>query len=273
MTELACCGMGTADMRVAVITPYFTEGKDVLQRCMASVQAQAVSVDHIFVADGHPQDWIESQRNVTQIIVRSNAGDFGDTPRCLGFVLGVRREYDILQFLDVDNVLMPDHFATVLDHFRGVDEARFPDLVVARRHMLRPDGSVLSVSIREDDELDHVDTSCYVFFRTAFDVGLKWSLIPRQLAFMGDRVFFGMLAAMKLKVAFNQSKTVGYTCLWEAVYREAGEEPPPNCRDVESHRAAARAWWRALDARSKSVIERRLGVPILEMPPKHLDAS
>ena len=120
------------------------------------------------------------------------------------------------------------------------------------------------VSIPEDDAGKHIDTSCYVFFRSAFFAGLKWSLIPRQLGFMDDRVFFAMLTHAGLRrVAFNQSKTVGYTCWWDSVYREAGEEPPPNCKHLEEHRAAAREWWRTLDPHSKGVIERALGLPII----------
>jgi cellulose synthase/poly-beta-1,6-N-acetylglucosamine synthase-like glycosyltransferase len=251
-------------MRIAVVTPYFKEGREVLQKCLASVQAQSVPADHVFLADGHPQYWLEEHRHVTHIELRKNVGDFGDTPRSLGFVVAMRGGYDLIQFLDADNVLMPDHFEVVLSHFRGLPEAEYPDLVVARRHMLRPDGSILPVSIPEDDAGKHIDTSCYVFFRSAFFAGLKWSLIPRQLGFMDDRVFFAMLTHAGLqRVAFNQSKTVGYTCWWDSVYREAGEEPPPNCKRLEEHRAAAREWWRTLDPHSKGVIERALGLPII----------
>ena len=253
-------------MRICVITPYFNEGREVLLRCLASVQSQCIPVDHILVADGHPQSWIESHDRVTHVVMRKNIGDFGDTPRSLGFLLGMRSDYDILQFLDADNVLMRDHFEAVLDHFRGVATADFPDIVVARRHMLRPDGSILPVGVPEDDARRHIDTNCYVFYRTAFDLGLKWSFIPKQLAFMDDRVFYGMLVAADVKIRFNERKTVGYTCLWEGAYRQVGEEPPPNCRNVEGHRAAALAWWRTLDHHSKSIIERRLGVPIFETP-------
>jgi glycosyltransferase involved in cell wall biosynthesis len=251
-------------MRVAVVTPYFDESKDVLERCMASARNQSVPVDHILVADGKPQYWIEAHANVTHVVLRKGTADFGDTPRCLGFVMGIRSGYDIIQFLDADNVLMPDHFAITLEHFRGRGAAEYPDVVVARRQMLRPDGSVLAASIPEDDALRHIDTSCYVFYRTAFPVGLKWSLIPRELAFMDDRVFFAMLTQVhrKLKLAFNQAKSVGYTCLWESIYRMIGEQPPANCKNLERHYAAAQQWWRTLDPYRKHLIERTLGLPI-----------
>ncbi len=254
-------------MRIAVVTPYFKESAEVLRRCLTSVQTQCVSVDHVMVADGHPQYWIEREPRVTHVELRKSAADFGDTPRSLGFVVAMRSDYDIIQFLDADNVLMPDHFEVVLRHFRGRPESEYPELVVARRHLLRPDGSILGVSIQEDDALKHIDTSCYIFYRTAFHVGLKWCLIPRQLGFMDDRVFFALMTHSRLsRIAVNQVKTVGYTCWWDDIYEEAGEEPPPNCKHLETYRAAAREWWRTLDPHSKAVIEKSLGLPII-LPP------
>lgn len=255
-------------MRIAVVTPYFKESADVLRRCLTSVQSQGVSVDHVLVADGHPQDWVEAQPGVTHVVLRTPAADFGDTPRSLGFVVAMRSEYDIIQFLDADNVLRKDHFDVVLQHFRGRPEAEYPDLVVARRQLLRPDGSELDHRIMEDDALVHIDTSCYVFYRTAFHIGLKWSFIPKQLGFMDDRVFFALMRKSGLaRIVVNQLKTVGYTCWWRDIYLEAGETPPPNSKDIEDYRAAARDWWYGLDVHSKRVIEARLGVPIIPGPP------
>jgi glycosyltransferase involved in cell wall biosynthesis len=254
-------------MRIAVVTPYFKESAEVLRRCLASVQSQGVPVDHVLVADGHPQDWIEAEPRVTHIVLRKSAADFGDTPRSIGFVSAMRSEYDIVQFLDADNILMPGHFDMTLRHFRGLPEAEYPELVVARRQLLRPDGSALGVSIKADDTLKHIDTSCYIFYRTAFHVGLKWCFIPKQLGFMDDHVFFALLTRSRLRrIAVNEARTVGYTCWWDDIYREAGEAPPPNCKHLEEYRAAARAWWGTLDAHSKSVIEARLGLPII-LPP------
>jgi len=252
-------------VRIAVVTPYFTESREVLERCLASVRGQAVPVDHVLVADGNPQYWIEAHANVTHVVLQKSAGDFGDTPRSIGFVVAMRDGYDLIQFLDADNILTPDHFEYSLKHFRGRPAAEYPDLVVARRQMLRADGTVINAAISEDDALRHIDTSCYIFHRTSFHVGLKWCLIPRELGFMDDRVFYALLMQKHpgLKIVFNKRKTVGYTCLWESVYRMIGEEPPPNRKNLDSEVAVAREWWRGLDPHSKRVIERTLGLPIL----------
>ena len=252
-------------MRIAVVTPYHNESREVLERCAASVRAQSVPVDQIFVADGSPHYWLEEGPNVTHIVLRKRTADYGDTPRSIGLVLGVRSGYDILQFLDADNFLTPDHFEETLRHFRDRPPSDYPDLVLARRTMVRPDGAPISVDLPEEDTFQHVDTSCFVFYRTAYRVAIKWSLIPPQLGFMDDRVFFAVLAQRhpNLKFAFNQTRTVRYTCLWEAVYRDAGEAPPPNSKNLDAHFKAAQQWWRNLDAHAKEVIESSLGIPIL----------
>jgi len=251
-------------MRIAVVTPYFQESRDVLERCMASVRDQAASADHILVADGNPQYWVEAQANVTHVVLRKSVGDFGDTPRSVGFVVGMRSEYDIVQFLDADNLLMPDHFRVSLEHFHGVPPSEYPDLVIARRQMLRADGTAIDADVIEDEALQHVDTSCYIFNRTAFYVGLKWSLIPRELGFMDDRVFLAMVKQTHkdLRIARNRTKTVGYTCLWESFYREIGEAPPANAKNLNDRYAEAQEWWRRLDRHSKDMIERTLGLPV-----------
>ncbi len=254
-------------MRIAVVTPYFRESAEVLRRCLSSVQSHGIPVDHVLVADGHPQDWVEAEPGVSHIVLRTGAADFGDTPRSVGFVVAMRREYDIIQFLDADNFLMAGHFDAVLGHFRGKPETDYPDLVVARRELLRPDGSAIGRSLKSEVELKQIDTSCYVFYRTAFHVGLKWCFIPKQLGFMDDAVFYAMMVRSGLaRIAVNETRTVGYTCWWDGIYREAGEEPPPGCKHLEGYRAVARKWWRNLDAHGKRVIEARLGLPI-NLPP------
>jgi len=52
-------GMDTK--RPIVITPYYKEDPALLRRCMDSVRAQTVPAEHFLVADGHPQDWIDSE--------------------------------------------------------------------------------------------------------------------------------------------------------------------------------------------------------------------
>ena len=245
-------------VRIAVVTPYHREEAAVLERCIDSVRAQAAPADHILVADGFPQSWVERHGHVHHVVLSRNSGDFGDTPRSLGFMFGVRSEYDILQFLDADNVLTPDHFGSVLECLARTRA----DLVVARRLLLRPDGSVLNARMDEDDRLAHVDTSCFAFWRTAFHVGLKWGFIPKALGHGDDRVFYAAVKSANLNIAFLATPTVGYTCLWAHVYRAVGEDPPPGCRDLKSYADHARRWWKDLDEERRQLIQKNLGITI-----------
>ena len=48
-------------LRPMVITPYYKEDPALLRRCMKSVREQTTPTEHMLVADGHPQDWIDAE--------------------------------------------------------------------------------------------------------------------------------------------------------------------------------------------------------------------
>ena len=76
----------------------------------------------------------------------------------------------------------------------------------------------------------------------SFPTALKWCLIPRELSYMGDRVFRSVFSKAGHPVAVATEPTVGYATMWAEAYRAAGEEPPPGFRDISAHRAGAAAW-------------------------------
>ncbi len=244
-------------MRIAVVTPYFREDRPTLERCIRSVRAQPARVEHILVADGRPQDWVGQYDNVHHLVLPHNSDDFGDTPRSMGFLLAVRRDYDAIQFLDADNVLFGNHIESVIHAFAATGA----DMLIARRDMLRPDGSSMNYTCEEDEKLQHVDTSCFVMARTAFSVGLRWGFIPAPLACYDDRVFFQTVRHAGLRLALLPGRTVGYTCMWPSMYRQIGEEPPPGSRNIIRHQLQARAWWDGLDERRRRLIRANLGLP------------
>jgi len=47
--------------RFAIVTPYYREEKWLLERCIRSAREQTLRADHILVADGFPQDWIDGE--------------------------------------------------------------------------------------------------------------------------------------------------------------------------------------------------------------------
>ena len=42
--------------RCIVVTPYYTEDRSTLERCIRSVRSQSVATEHLLVADGNAQD-------------------------------------------------------------------------------------------------------------------------------------------------------------------------------------------------------------------------
>jgi glycosyltransferase involved in cell wall biosynthesis len=244
-------------MRIAVITAYFDEDRATLERCIASVRAQTVPVEHILVADGRPQEWIASsgRRHVT--LDRSH-GDYGDTPRMIGLMLAIREGFDAIQFLDADNVLFPHHAAVATAALRDSGA----HMLVLRRRLQRPDGSDLNFVSNEDESLELIDTNCYLFARPAFPTALKWALIPKEFSFIGDRVFRSVFSKVGHPICVAPKPTVGYRCMWEAVYRAVGEEPPPGCHDLDAGREKAAAWWSGLDEGRRAEIQAALGVTI-----------
>lgn len=89
-------------MKVAVITPYYKESLDILQKCHESVKKQNHPSLHVMVADGFPVDDI-SQWDCNHIILPLGHNDIGSTPRLLGSYHAIGLGYDAIAFLDADN--------------------------------------------------------------------------------------------------------------------------------------------------------------------------
>jgi glycosyltransferase involved in cell wall biosynthesis len=124
----------TRPARFAIVTPYYKEMQPVLERCIASVKAQTLAADHIVVADGFPQDWID-RAGVRHIKLDRSHKDYGNAARGLGALMAVAEAYEGIGFLDADNWLDKEHVATCVETGQGVD------IAVARRRFVRPDGT------------------------------------------------------------------------------------------------------------------------------------
>ena len=103
-------------LSVAVVTPYFKESPATLQRCLASVSAQTYPrVIHYMVADGFPQTALLAQWPGVRHVQLPNAhANFGCTPRGIGAQCALADGVDVVCFLDADNLLEPEHVATVV---------------------------------------------------------------------------------------------------------------------------------------------------------------
>lgn len=231
-----------------------------LARCIESVRAQQTStkiheVAHLLVSDGQPQGWVDSV-GVRHLRLDCSHGDYGNTPRSIGGLLAASEGFDAICFLDADNWLEPDHVESCVDVlYRAAEPV---DYVVARRRMVRDDGSVMPVTAGDDASFQHVDTNCYFLSWSAFHMIGNWSVMPKPLSVVGDRIFRLALHQAGLKFAAVEHTTVNYLCTWSAFFHSIGETPPEYAKpNVDITRV--RDWWGGLDSRSKMVVERLTG--------------
>jgi FkbM family methyltransferase len=237
--------------RHLIITPYFKEDRATLERCIASVRDQEVAVDHLLVADGHAQDWIDDQP-VRHLKLDRSHGDFGNTPRGIGALMAVSDEYEGIGFLDADNWLEKDHVSSCLAAQNAMPQA---DYIIARWNLRKPDGGILELPF----DPSHVDTSCFFFLPGSFHMLPHFSMMHRELSLVGDRVFYLALKGADLQPATLDHPTVNYTCLWPLCYKMAGEAPPPEAKEdiVTDHLSG---WLNRQLPRERAIINRRAGV-------------
>ena len=213
--------------KYCVVTPYYKEDRDQLERCMRSVREQSVPADHLLVADGFPQDWIDGEA-VRHIKLDRAHGDFGNTARGIGALAAVAEKYDGIAYLDADNWYDADHLESCL-----AAAQRHPDrvdYVIARRKFVRPDGSLLPVVPAEMPDTEHVDTNCLFFLPMSYHLIHRWCIMPRELSAFGDRLFHYMCKNASFVPAIVEKRTVNYVCLFENIYRSIGETPVPGAK-------------------------------------------
>ena len=252
------------DRRYIFVTPYYKETRACLERCIASVKRQPMGADHILVADGFPQDWLD-QAGVRHLRLDRAHGDYGNTPRGVGSLMAVAEGYEGIGLLDADCWLEPDHLEHCLAQAGevGFEKCGF---VVTSRTLRRPDESIIDV----DDELPavHVDTNCFFFLPPSFNALSVWMLIPREVSSICDRVFFHALRARNFVSAVSVKKTVNYTYTYASVYRQLGEVPPTFAKENPDYRAMA-TWIDALPPKRLQLINQRLGADLRLVYPLH----
>ena len=241
--------------RYAIITPYQQESRDMLERCIRSVRGQTLTVDHILVADGYPQDWLDTA-GVRHLRLDRPHDDFGNTARALGAMLAIAEQYDGIGLLNASNWLDANHIASCVETFREAAAQGPIDYVIARRKLCRPDESVL-LAWQEPLE-EHVDTNCFFFFPPAYPMVPHFGLMPKELSLLGDRFFYQALRDRGLHAATNEGFTVNDLCLWESLYLALGEAPPPGAKPNIDDRVV-QAWLESRTPEERQLIRRLTG--------------
>jgi glycosyltransferase involved in cell wall biosynthesis len=213
--------------RIAVVTPYCREATEVLSRAHESVLAQGPGVEHVMVADGHPQGEV-AKWDVRHVVLPRAHGDNGNTPRAIGSLLARAGGCGYIAYLDADNWYHPGHLASLVELQRTAGA----DVCASLRTFHDLEGRELP-GVRDAGELRrlHVDTSCFLLHRSAFRCISLWSDMPKPLGPICDRVFLAGIRKMNLRVAHSDRPTVAFRSQYAAHYRAAGREPPPGAKE------------------------------------------
>ena len=213
-------------MKIAVVTPYFREPPEILQRCMESVRAQTHPCTHYLVADGHRSPVVDAGGpDLRHIVLPVAHGDYGGVARTIGSLRAAADGYDAIAWLDADNWFRPDHLETM----RNCHEKNGKPLCAAWRTLHRPDGSEMPLDVDQELRGQHVDTNCWLVVRPAYALLTGW-LMPQGLSVIGDRIVFEMARRMGLTGAMTRRRTVCYSTLYRDHYQRIGETPPPDAK-------------------------------------------
>ena len=250
---------GSIAKKILVVTPYYKEDRSMIEHCIASVANQTISVDHMLVADGFAQSWLD-QCNVRHVKLDKAHADYGDVPRGIGALMGIAENYDAITFLDADNWYDPDHIETCISAWRNAPGSNF---IAARRRFVRPDKTIMEGVTPDDVPLgQHIDTNCYFFLPPAFHLLHYWCQIPRQISSHGDALFkFILQYNLAAPIVSTEKVTVNYMCMFEGVYIENNEVPPPGAKGYVDWNDCL-VWLKTLNEYEYNHVQRLIGLSI-----------
>jgi len=241
--------------RIAVITPYFRESLEMLERCHRSVHRQTIRCDHILVADGFVRDEVDGWA-FRHLRLSPSSRDFGDTPRRVAGEAAIEGGFDAVIYLDADNWLRPRHAESLF----ACHLASGADVCHSARTLHRPNGTVMPLTLGGDN-IAHVDTSCLFIASGAFDLLSVWGTWPRELSQIDDRIFWRAARSRGLATAFSGALTTCYEASHFSFYRTLGEAPPAGTRpDIDL--PALSAWHAGISPAEREALDARLGFSV-----------
>jgi len=206
--------------KIAVVTPYYREDAETLNRCHDSVLSQNHdTVQHFMIADGDPHPLIQHWNKTQHIILSQSHRDAGATPRVIGAISAFSQGYDVVSFLDADNTYEPDHIKTLVPLLNG------HDLVTATRNICSLDGEILYTDTTESNGETFCDTNCLFLGKNTFYLLPYW-IVQAEYRLWSDRNFWEAIKQSKLSRIHCKIPTVNYYTRWAWHYQHAGKVPP-----------------------------------------------
>jgi hypothetical protein len=205
----------------AVITPYYNEDIETLDRCHRSCQSQTIQARHFLVADGKPRQELANW-DVEHIILPHQHNDYGNTPRCIGALSAINLGHSPIFFLDADNWYSTGHIETAIKLKHAHPES---DVIASRRHFVLPNGTIVAPD-DEDLAKTHIDTSCMAFFESSYFLLPLWGTMTKPLSVIGDRIIYMAIKKHGLRISWSEEQTVYYTTNYRHHYLRAGQTPP-----------------------------------------------
>jgi len=217
-----------SESRVAVITPYYREPVEILAQCHRSVMAQGVAADHFMIADGHPVDAVD-EWTVTHVKLNTSHDDGGNTPRGIASLLARSQGYDFIAYLDADNWYHDGHLRSLLQLWERKRCAACTSL----RTFHDAAGNDLGIREPAEEELRHVDTSCFLIHRSGFDRLSVWLDMPKRLGPVGDRIFLAALLHHKLPIVSSGARTVAFRTRYRYHFELAKLPVPEDAKGLD----------------------------------------
>jgi glycosyltransferase involved in cell wall biosynthesis len=206
-------------MKVAVVTPYYTESDSILDRCCESVNRQTYQCQHILVADGKPKSNIRS--TVEHIVLPTSHNDAGATPRAIGAISAFSRGYDAVAFLDADNTYQSTHIEIMV----GLMLTAHADVISATRNICDMDGKLLYIDTIESTGKDFCDTNCLFLGKRVINLLSYW-ITDKERRLWSDRQFWSAITQSEYQKQHSSTPTVNYYSKWAWHYQHAGKIPP-----------------------------------------------
>lgn len=209
-------------MKVAVITPYYKEPLEMLQRAHDSVAAQTHTCTHYMIADGHPQTEVDTWQ-VRHLALPKAHHNNGNTPRATGTLDAIENDFDAIAYLDADNWFEPNHIAHLVEGQHSTNS----DMVSSGRVIHGINGDILLPTGEQGDGKETADTSTLLFSKAAFPVLPLWGTMPDELGPNCDRYIFKGAQALGCAHHHTGEPTMHFTSRYAPHYRAAGRPIPP----------------------------------------------